>query len=408
MRLPESLVPLVDQGVIEEVIQPLMAGKEAQLYLVRAHGEMRVAKVYKQATERSFKHRAAYTEGRKVRNSRRQRALGKRSRYGREQAEEVWRSAEVDAIYRLRDAGVRVPEPYDFIDGVLVMELIADEHGDVAPRLVDLEFTERGAEEVHQHLLTEVIRMLCAGVVHGDLSDFNVLMGADGPVIIDFPQVVDPAHNRNARMLLIRDVDNLTSFLARFAPRLRGRNYGREMWDLYERNQLNPDTVLTGRARRSKRQANTDLVLDVIAAAQRDAVRRGLIEEIALPDPSEFEEPRNPRASRSRAPRAPRPPEEPAAEAPRGNARRRVVDVPPPPKPKRKRKKRQAPPGQAHRRQTPPSQSAPSPLPPRQSMGDDLDAMLIVEGESAAPKPKRRRRRRRRRGPRKPQGGEAS
>jgi len=362
MRLPESLVPLLDQGVIEEVLRPLMAGKEAHLYLVVSQGEVRVAKVYKQATERSFKHRAAYTEGRRVRNTRRQRAMNKRSRYGREQAEEVWRSAEVDAIYRLRDAGVRVPEPFDFIDGVLIMELIADAAGDVAPRLVDLTLTEAEAEAMHAQLLTEVVRMLCAGVVHGDLSDFNVLMGVDGPVIIDFPQVVDPAHNRNARQLLIRDVDNLTSFLARFAPRLRGRNYGKEMWSLYERNKLTPDTVLSGRARRSRRKADTAAIIDEIAAAERDAVRRGLA------TPRNRTAPEGPSARGGNQDPKPRAPAKP---------RRRVVEFTPSPPPRGRPKR------------TPPKS-------PGRELGGDLDALLIVEADGPVTKPRKRRRRRRR------------
>ena len=277
MRHPDSLAPLVDLGVIDQVLQPLMSGKEAQLYLVSSQGDVRVAKVYKAASQRSFKHRAAYTEGRKVRNSRRQRAMDKRSRYGRAEVEAVWRSAEVDAIYKLRDAGVRVPEPYEFIDGVLVMELIADAEGQPAPRMVDLRFTADEAEELHAFLLHQVVRMLLAGVVHGDLSDFNVLIGTQGPVIIDFPQVVDPARNRNARAMLVRDVDNVTSFLARFAPRLRGREYGEELWSVYERGKLTPDTELRGVYVAPTREADVDEVFDVIEAARRDAQRRGLV-----------------------------------------------------------------------------------------------------------------------------------
>jgi len=281
MRVPNSLQPLYDQGVITEVIRPLMAGKEAEVYLVVSEGEQRVAKVYKEAQHRSFKHRSDYTEGRRVRNSRQQRAMNKRSRYGREQIEAEWRSAEVDAIYRLRAAGVRVPEPYDFVDGVLVMELITDDRGEPAPRLVDLEFTRSEATRVFHTLLKEVVKMLCAGIVHGDLSDFNVLMTRTGPVLIDFPQAVDPAHNRVARKLLIRDVDNLTQFMARYEPRLRHKRYGREMWDLYERGALTPDTRLTGAYRPKKKKADTTSLLEEIETLAQETRRRR--EALGLP-----------------------------------------------------------------------------------------------------------------------------
>lgn len=278
MRLPESLVSLQDQGVIYEVIRPLMAGKEARLYLVTTATGVAVAKVYKDAQVRSFKQRAAYMEGRKERNSRRQRAMDRGSRYGREAEEEAWRNTEVDALSRLREAGVRVPEPYDFVDGVLIMELVADAEGEAAPRLVDLAFDEAEAEYLHGFLLAQIARMLNAGVVHGDLSDFNILMAHDGPVFIDFPQVVDPAVNRSAKALFVRDVDNLTGFLARFAPRIKDLQFGEEIWELYEHNALDPLMGFSGQVKRPKRSANTDLVLGEIAAAERDAVRRGLID----------------------------------------------------------------------------------------------------------------------------------
>ncbi len=281
MRVPSSLQPLYDQGVIQEVVRPLMAGKEAEVYLIISEGELRVAKVYKEANNRSFKHRADYTEGRKVRNTRQQRAMSKKSKYGKEQIEAEWRNAEVDAIYRLQEAGVRVPRAFDFVDGVLVMELIADESGEPAPRLVDLEFTRSEATAVFNTLLREVVKMLCAGVVHGDLSDFNVLMTSNGPVLIDFPQAVDPAHNRVARKLLIRDVDNITQFMARYAPNLRHKNYGREMWDLYERGALTADTKLTGRYRPKKQVADTSSLLEEIEALAQETKRRR--EDLGLP-----------------------------------------------------------------------------------------------------------------------------
>jgi RIO kinase 1 len=274
MRIPESLSSLVDAGIIEEVLRPLMSGKEAQIYLVRSAGERRVAKVYKAAQDRSFRQRAEYTEGRTVRNSRDQRAQSKRTRHGREQDEIAWRATEVDMIYRLHAAGVRVPTPFHFIDGVLIMELIVDSDGDPAPRLGDLDFDRESASEIYDQLLRYVVQMLCADVVHGDLSGFNVLMAADGPVIIDFPQAVNAAGNQNARKLLLRDVDNLHHFLARFAPEKRRLPYAEEMWQLYQRGELTPEVPLTGRYRAAETKVDTSLVLDLIADAEQDERRR--------------------------------------------------------------------------------------------------------------------------------------
>jgi RIO kinase 1 len=274
MPIPESLAGLAELGIIEEVIRPLMSGKEAQVYLVIAGGEERVAKIYKEAQDRTFKHRAEYTEGRKVRNTRDQRAIGKHTTHGRAQDEAAWRSTEVDMIYRLRSAGVRVPVPYHFIDGVLIMELITDRDGNPAPRLGELRFSAEEATAIFERLLREVVRMLCAGVVHGDLSDFNVLMAADGPVLIDFPQSVDSAHNPNARKLLLRDVDNLHSFLTRFARNQRRLPYAEEMWELYQSNGLAPETALTGRFRPADRSADTASVLALINEANQDETRR--------------------------------------------------------------------------------------------------------------------------------------
>jgi RIO kinase 1 len=274
MRIPESLTSLADQGLIDDVVRPLMSGKEAEVFLVRVGGELRVAKVYKAAQNRSFKNRAEYTEGRKVRNSRDQRAIEKRSRHGRAQDEAAWRSTEVDMIYRLRDAGVRVPIPHHYIDGVLVMEMVADADGAPAPRLAEVSLDRDEAILVFQRLLAETVRMLSAGVVHGDLSDFNVLMSAEGPVIIDFPQSVDAASNQNARKLLLRDVENLKRFLVRFAPDQRPGPFAEEMWELYSMSALTPDTRLTGRHRASERRANTDAVLDLIGDANYDERKR--------------------------------------------------------------------------------------------------------------------------------------
>ena len=274
MRIPDSLAPLFDYGILEEVVRPLMSGKEAQVYVVVSGGQHCVAKVYKEAQNRSFKNRAEYTEGRKVRNTRDQRAIQKRSKHGRAQDEAAWRSTEVDMIHRLHAAGVRVPVPRHFIDGVLIMELITDADGNPAPRLADLVFDPGDAQSMYDRLLREVVRMLCAGVVHGDLSDFNVLVGADGPVLIDFPQSVDTAHNANARKLLLRDVENLHRFLGQFAPLARRLPYAEEMWELFQQNTITPDTRLTGRYRPSERRANTHAVLELIQDANYDERKR--------------------------------------------------------------------------------------------------------------------------------------
>jgi RIO kinase 1 len=289
MRVPDRLQPLLDHGVIEDVLRPLMSGKEADVFLVLVEGEEKVAKVYKNSQFRSFQHRAEYTEGRRVRSSREARAMKKGSRHGRSQTEAAWQSAEVDAIYALRAAGVHVPEPHAFVEGVLVMELIKDPEGNPAPRLVDIELQPDEARELFQLLLREVVKMLCAGIVHADLSDFNILMGATGPVIIDFPQAVDPTSNRNAGMLLVRDVKNLSSFLGRFAPELRKTSYGDEMWDLFERSELLPDTELTGKFVSRKPKAEVNSLLEDILELEREARERR--EALGLPPPRRARKP---------------------------------------------------------------------------------------------------------------------
>jgi RIO kinase 1 len=274
MRVPDELSSLADDGIIDEVIRPLMSGKEAQIYLVVSQGRECVAKVYKEAQNRSFKHRADYTEGRKVRNSRDQRAMAKRSKYGRAQDEASWRSTEVDTIYRLQSAGVRVPTPYHFLDGVLVMELVTDGEGSPAPRLGDVAFEPNEATAIYQSVLQEVVRMLCAGVVHGDLSEFNVLLGSRGPVVIDFPQAIDPSKNQNARTLLLRDVENLHRFHSRFVPRAPKLPYAQEMWALFEQNRLTPETRLSGRFATAQTRVDTAAVTALIGDANRDEARR--------------------------------------------------------------------------------------------------------------------------------------
>ncbi len=274
MYVPEALLSLIDHGVIDEVVRPLKSGKEAQVFLVYSDGEARVAKVYKDAQERSFKQRAQYMEGRRVRNTRDRRAMERRSRHGKAQEEAAWKSAEVNIIYRLHDQGVRVPTPHNFIDGVLIMELVRGDDGEPAPRLSELALDAGTAQAIYEQLLREVIKMLCAGIVHGDLSDYNVLIDANGPVVIDFPQSVDASQNRNARRLLIRDVDNLGAFLNRCVPGARQRPYGQEIWSAYESNMLTPDLELRGRFRRSSKPTNMSALLDEIEDAEKDERRR--------------------------------------------------------------------------------------------------------------------------------------
>ena len=247
MKIPKRLEPLVEDGLIDAVIRQLMSGKEAMIFVVRCGGAIRCAKVYKEANKRSFRQAVDYTEGRKTKNSRRARAMEKGTRYGRKVQEEAWQSAEVDALYRLAAAGVRVPAPYNFHEGVLLMELVTDAHDEPAPRLNDLEFSAEEALTYHALLMREVVRMLGAGIVHGDLSEYNILLGAAGPVIIDLPQAVDAAGNNHARDMLERDVANLTNYFGRSAPELLVTEYGKEIWALYEQGRLTPDVPLTGR-----------------------------------------------------------------------------------------------------------------------------------------------------------------
>jgi RIO kinase 1 len=247
MKPNKRLQALIEEGLIDAVTRQLMSGKEATVYVVRRGEETLCAKVYKDATERSFRRAVDYTENRKVKNSREARAMAKGTKFGRQVQEAAWQSSEVDALYRLANAGVRVPKPYNFYDGILLMELVTDEHGDAAPRLNDVLFTPDQARQHHNTLLKEVVRMLCAGIVHGDLSEFNILMAADGPVIIDLPQAVDAAGNNHAPRMLERDVVNLRDFFGRFAPELLQTNYGKEIWAFYQHGLLHPDAALTGR-----------------------------------------------------------------------------------------------------------------------------------------------------------------
>ena len=267
MKAPKRLLPLIEEGLIDSVQRQLMSGKEATVYVVQCAGEACCAKVYKEATERSFRQAVDYTENRKVKNTRTARAMAKGTRYGRQAQEANWQSAEVDALYRLAAAGVRVPRPHNFYEGVLLMELVVDETGQAAPRLTDVVFTPEEARAHHALLLNEVVRMLWVGVVHGDLSEFNILLGAEGPVIIDLPQAVDAAANNHARWMLERDIESMTAYYALYAPELAESRYAKEIWALYENGELHPDVELTGRFEEELHAADVDLVMEEIKAA---------------------------------------------------------------------------------------------------------------------------------------------
>ena len=276
MKIPKRLQPLVDDGVIDSVVRQLMSGKEAMVYVVRCGAESRCAKVYKEADKRSFRQAVDYTENRKTKNSRQARAIAKGTRFGRESQEKAWQSAEVGALFRLAAAGVRVPRPYNFHAGVLLMELVTDDEGNAAPRLNDIKLTPEIAIDLHRRLIREVVRMLSAGVVHGDLSEFNILLGADGPVIIDLPQAVDAAGNNHAPRMLVRDVDNLRRFFGRFAPELLATDYGKEIWALYESGNLHPDVELTGHFERVETTVDLDSIMREIDSARLEEAARQL------------------------------------------------------------------------------------------------------------------------------------
>ena len=265
MKTPKSLEALVHEGLIDEVLRQLMSGKEATVYVVRCGHDVRCAKVYKDANKRNFRQASLYREGRKTKNSRQARAIEKGSRYGRKAQEEAWQSVEVDTLYRLTAAGVRVPRPYGFFQGVVLMELLTDAEGNAAPRLNDLVLTQELALSYHALLIRQVVRMLCAGIIHGDLSEYNVLVDRDGPVIIDLPQAVDAAGNNNAETMLRRDADNITGYFARFAPPLSSTQFGKEIWSLYERGELHEEVALTGHVAEDTRIADAADVMREIA-----------------------------------------------------------------------------------------------------------------------------------------------
>ncbi len=285
MKIPKRLLPLVEEGLIDEVLNQLMSGKEATVYRVRCGDEIRCAKVYKEATQRSFKKASQYTEGRKGRSSRRARAMEKGSKYGKSQQETAWQNAEVDALYTLAENDVRVPQPYGCFDGVLLMELITDEQGDVAPRLNDVVIPADQALEDHALMMIYIMRMLCAGVVHGDLSEFNVLVDAYGPVVIDLPQAVDASANNNAKSMLLRDVNNITTYYAQFVPNLALTKFGEEMWALYEAGELSNTTKLTGQFAEDTQSADVETVLaEIQAAFEQEQDRLAYLKEAAEQD----------------------------------------------------------------------------------------------------------------------------
>jgi RIO kinase 1 len=276
MKTPTSLQPLIDDGVIDEVLRSLKSGKEATVYLVRSGTSTRCAKVYRDMAQRSFQKRTRYQEGRKVRGSRQARAMGKSTQFGRKEQESAWKNAEVNALYQLTAAGVRVPRPFGYFDGVLIMELVTDADGEPAPRLGEVDMTAETAREYHAFLIQQVVRMLSLGLIHGDLSEFNVLVTPEGPVIIDLPQAVNAAGNNGAKAMLARDVNNLRASLGRFAPELLDTRFAAEMWALFEQGELGPETRLTGIHAVEEAVADPDAVMLVIDDAREEAIQRQL------------------------------------------------------------------------------------------------------------------------------------
>jgi len=274
MKIPKGLQPLIDDGMVDTVVRSLKSGKEASVYIVDCGGQLRCAKVYKEAERRGFHKLAQYQEGRKTRSSRDARAMGKRGRHGRRVQEAEWKNAEVEALYRLVGAGVRVPAPHLVHEGVLLMELVRDEHGEPAPRLNDVEITAAQAIEWHAFMMVQITRMLCTGLIHGDLSEFNVLLDAGGPVIIDLPQAVNAAGNNNAFAMLERDVNNMRATFGRAAPELLETRYAQEIWKLYEAGELRPDSVLTGRFVQDATAPDVNAVLSQIEDERREAEAR--------------------------------------------------------------------------------------------------------------------------------------
>ena len=275
MKTPKRIQPLIEEGLVDTVICELMSGKEATVYMVRCGEEFRCAKVYKKSDQRNFRQTTNYTEGRRIKNSRYERVIKRGSRFGRSTQEEAWQSTEVDMLYRLANAGVHVPQPYNFFESVLLMELISNDRGDIAPRLNDIQPTAKQARLYHRVLIRQIVRMLCAGVVHGDLSQYNILIGDQGPVIIDLPQAVDAARNSNAQQMIKRDIDNLTAYLSRFAPELSQTDFGSEIWSLYQCGNLHESVSLTGQMHKKEAPVNVNKVLKTIGAVlKKEAARQ--------------------------------------------------------------------------------------------------------------------------------------
>jgi RIO kinase 1 len=284
MKTPKRIEPLIQDGIVDRVERQLMSGKEANVYIVICGENIRCAKVYKEANQRSFRQAVDYTEGRKVKNSRMARAMEKGTRYGRKEQEAAWQNAEVITLYKLATAGIRVPQPYGFYEGVLLMELVSDADGEPAPRLNDLILTAELAQQYHQILIRQVVRMLCAGIIHGDLSEYNILVDSNGPVIIDLPQAIDAAANNNARKMLERDVDNLATYFSQFAPELRSTDYGKEIWSLYESGELHPEVKLSGKFNRIEKKADVGAVMREINAARDADTARKLLRQATKAD----------------------------------------------------------------------------------------------------------------------------
>ena len=274
MKTPKGLQPLIDDGLVDDVLSRLKSGKEASVYVVTSNGQVRCAKVYKEAEHRGFHKLAQYQEGRKTRGSRDARAKGKHGRHGRKVQEAEWKNAEVDALYRLAGVGVRVPMPLGVFDGVLLMELVLDEHGHPAPRINEIEMSPEQALRWHAFMIEQIVKMLCAGLIHGDLSEYNVLVDANGPVIIDLPQAVNAASNNNAFSMFERDVNNMRETFGRAAPELLETEYAHEIWKLYESSELKPDSPLTGRFERDQTAADVEAVLFQIEEERREAEAR--------------------------------------------------------------------------------------------------------------------------------------
>ncbi len=276
MKTPQELQPLIEEGIVDQVLRQLKSGKEAAVYVVACGADVRCAKVYKAAEKRGFHKLAQYQEGRKSRGSRDARAKQRRGRHGREVEEAEWKNAEVDALYRLANAGVRVPTPYGVHDGVLLMELVRDADGRPAPRVNEVEMSAEQALDWHSFMIRQIVLMLCAGVIHGDLSEYNVLIDATGPVIIDLPQAVNAAGNNNAYAMFERDVNNMRETFARYAPELAETQYAREIWAAYEANTLTPDRAFTGRLDVVEAPADVAAVLATIEDERWAAEARAL------------------------------------------------------------------------------------------------------------------------------------